>query len=124
MIEPNESIGRSSIATALHWVETLLVAQLASCVAILAVASLGLLMLTGRLPLRRAATVIIGCFILFSASLLGQALVALTGDASQPRRTALDSEPSYTPSVPKPASPDPYAGASVPTQRTQDLPSH
>ena len=87
----------------------------------IAVASVGYLMLTGRIDVRRAVQVVFGCFILFGASSIAQGIMAgANGIAGQQPST----EPiAYGPSLPsaypqKPAKPfDSYAGAAVPTQQ-------
>jgi len=45
-----------------------LLGTVATVIAVIAVASVGLLMLTGRMNWRYGATVILGCFILFGAA--------------------------------------------------------
>jgi hypothetical protein len=50
------------------WLEGTLLGTIATIVAVISVASIGFMALTGRVGLRRAATVILGCFILFGAS--------------------------------------------------------
>ncbi|MFK0300649.1 TrbC/VirB2 family protein [Brevundimonas sp. NPDC090276] len=104
-----------------QWVQELLLGPVATSIAVIAVASLGLLMLSGRMNIRRAATVIVGCFILFGAASIAQGLhgvsLAFTGKAPRPQSIlaplppsidALSSQPKQTDG---PA--DPYAGASV-----------
>lgn len=86
-------------------------------VAIVAVASIGFLMFTGRTDLRRAARVIIGCFILFGATTIANAVVGVLHPAPPPP-TASEPPLAYTPAVPRPTSTDPFPGASIPDQRT------
>lgn len=108
------------LLAAARWIEALLLGPLATSVAVIAIAAVGLLMLTGRVNVRRGLTVIVGCFILFGAGTIAQGLrggVALaTGDATDPAPsppqsdlpTALaDFEVGPTPSA------DPYAGAAL-----------
>jgi len=109
----------SSPLDALEWVKSVLLGPAATTIAILAVASVGFLMLTGRTDLRRAARVIIGCFILFSASAIASGIVGTLQPPPPPPHVA--EPPAYVPSVPKPTSTDPFPGASIPTQRTQDV---
>ena len=45
---------------------------MATSIAVIAVASIGLLMLSGRVRMRRGATVILGCFILFGVATIAQ----------------------------------------------------
>jgi type IV secretion system protein VirB2 len=60
--------GSGPIVGALHWLQGTLLGTVATVVAIIAVASVGFLMLTGRMNWRYGATVILGCFILFGAA--------------------------------------------------------
>src|SRR3546814_20784978 len=57
--------GSSVIASGVAWVEGAALGSVATAIAIIAVAAIGLLMLSGRLDLRRGITVIFGCFLLF-----------------------------------------------------------
>lgn len=60
--------GSGAIVGAVHWIEGTLLGTVATVAAIVAVAIVGLLMLTGRMNWRYGATVILGCFILFGAA--------------------------------------------------------
>ena len=60
--------GSGVIVSAVRWLEGTLLGTVATVVAVIAVASVGFLMLTGRINWRYGATVIIGCFILFGAA--------------------------------------------------------
>jgi type IV secretion system protein VirB2 len=60
--------GSGVIVSALRWLQGTLLGTIATVVAVIAVASVGFLMLTGRINWRYGATVIIGCFILFGAA--------------------------------------------------------
>ena len=60
--------GSGPIVGAVHWLEGTLLGTIATVVAVIAVASVGFLMLTGRINWRYGATVILGCFILFGAA--------------------------------------------------------
>jgi type IV secretion system protein VirB2 len=60
--------GSGAIVSAVRWIEGTLLGTIATVVAVIAVACVGLLMLTGRINWRYGATVIIGCFILFGAA--------------------------------------------------------
>ena len=59
--------GSGPIVAALAWLQGTLLGNAATAVAVMAVAAVGFMMLTGRLNWRFGATVIIGCFILFGA---------------------------------------------------------
>ena len=60
--------GSGPIVSALSWLQGTLLGNVATSVAVIAVAMVGFMMLTGRLNWRVGATVIIGCFILFGAA--------------------------------------------------------
>ena len=60
--------GSGPIVGAVHWLQGTLLGTVATVVAVIAVASVGFLMLTGRINWRYGATVILGCFILFGAA--------------------------------------------------------
>lgn len=59
--------GSGPIVAALSWLQSTLLGNVATAVAVMAVAAVGFMMLTGRMNWRFGATVIIGCFILFGA---------------------------------------------------------
>ena len=60
--------GSGPIVAALSWLQGTLLGNVATAVAVMAVAAVGFMMLTGRLNWRFGATVIIGVFILFGAA--------------------------------------------------------
>lgn len=60
--------GSGPILAAVQWIQGTLLGNVATSVAVIAVAVVGLLMLTGRMNWRHGVTVIIGCFILFGAA--------------------------------------------------------
>jgi type IV secretion system protein VirB2 len=60
--------GSGVIVSAVQWLQGTLLGTIATVVAVIAVASVGFLMLTGRINWRYGATVIVGCFILFGAA--------------------------------------------------------
>ena len=60
--------GSGPIVNALGWLQNTMLGSVATAVAVMAVAAVGFLMLTGRMNWRFGATVIIGCFILFGAA--------------------------------------------------------
>jgi type IV secretory pathway VirB2 component (pilin) len=59
--------GSGPIVAALGWLQGTLLGNVATAVAVMAVAAVGFMMLTGRINWRFGATVIIGTFILFGA---------------------------------------------------------
>jgi type IV secretion system protein VirB2 len=60
--------GSGPIVNALSWMQGTLLGNVATAVAVMAVAAVGFMMLTGRMNWRFGATVIIGCFVLFGAA--------------------------------------------------------
>lgn len=60
--------GSGPIVGAINWIQATLLGTVATVVAVIAVAVVGLMMLTGRMNWRYGATVILGCFILFGAA--------------------------------------------------------
>lgn len=60
--------GSGVLVSAVRWLQGTLLGTVATVVAVIAVASVGFLMLTGRINWRYGATVILGCFILFGAA--------------------------------------------------------
>lgn len=60
--------GAGPVINAVGWLQGTLLGTVATVVAIIAVAVVGFMMLTGRMNWRYGATVIIGCFIVFGAS--------------------------------------------------------
>lgn len=74
--------GSGPVIAALAWLQGTLLGNVATSVAVIAVAMVGFMMLTGRLNWRFGATVIVGCFILFgSAAIVSgiQSTAAVTG---------------------------------------------
>lgn len=60
--------GSGVLVNAVNWLQGTLLGTFATVVAVIAVASVGFMMLTGRIDWRRGAVVILGCFILFGAA--------------------------------------------------------
>ena len=60
--------GSGVIVNAMQWMQGTLLGTVATVVAVIAIASVGLLMLTGRINWRHGGVVILGCFILFGAA--------------------------------------------------------
>jgi type IV secretion system protein VirB2 len=71
--------GSGPIVAALSWVQGTLLGNVATTVAVIAVAMVGFLMLTGRINWRIGATVILGCFILFGAATIVAGIRAAAG---------------------------------------------
>lgn len=60
--------GSGVLVSAVRWLEGTLLGTIATVVAVIAVATVGFMMLIGRINWRYGATVILGCFILFGAA--------------------------------------------------------
>lgn len=60
--------GSGAIVGAVQWVQGTLMGTVATTIAVIAVAFVGMMMLTGRMNWRHGAAVIVGCFILFGAA--------------------------------------------------------
>lgn len=71
--------GSGPIVSALRWVQGTLLGNVATTVAVIAVAMVGFMMLTGRINWRVGATVILGCFILFGATTIVAGIQSAAG---------------------------------------------
>ncbi len=60
--------GSGPILGALYWIQGTLLGNVATAAAVIAVAIVGFLMLTGRVNWRHGVTVIVGCFIIFGSA--------------------------------------------------------
>lgn len=60
--------GSGPIVNALNWMQGTLLGNVATTAAVIAVAVVGMMMLTGRMNWRFGTTVIVGCFVLFGAT--------------------------------------------------------
>jgi len=60
--------GSGVLVNAATWMQDTLMGTVATTAAVIAVAAVGFLMLTGRMDWRRGAIVIVGCFVLFGAA--------------------------------------------------------
>ena len=73
--------GSGPIVAALGWLRDTLLGNVATAVAVIAVAMVGFMMLTGRMNWRFGATVILGCFILFGAASIVAGIQSTAGMA-------------------------------------------
>jgi len=64
----NDPAGSGPVVGALQWLQGTLLGTVATVAAVIAVAAVGFMMLTGRMNWRYGAVVILGCFILFGAA--------------------------------------------------------
>lgn len=101
----------SALIGAVSWIEQLLLGSLATLIAVLMFALIGLTMLQGRISFRQALQVVLGCFVLFGAPALASGIV--TNFSSTPSISG--DAPSMDLQLPKRFPEfDPYAGAAVP----------
>ena len=104
---------RSPIEGSTSWVSAVMFGELAIGLCVIAVALLGMLMLSGRMHLRRGIRVVLGCFIVLGAPVMALGLQQIVAPednvlivdvvASEPAPVRPDLAPA----------PDPYAGASL-----------
>jgi type IV secretory pathway VirB2 component (pilin) len=113
LLDPSSS---SPLFAAAQWFELLFSGSLAAALATIAVAAMGLLMLAGRVDIRRGALTLLGCFILFGASAIASGLRVMSGNNVAPASLTTTAPPSFPPSANSgQTSPyDPYSGAAVP----------
>jgi len=108
--------GPSSLVLAVQWIQGTLLGTIATATAVIMVASIGLMMLTGRVDIRRGVSIIFGCFVLFGAPSIGLGIMSAVGSADV-GYGAIPHEAKASPltaSTPFTAGPDdPYAGSYV-----------
>ena len=71
--------GSSPLLAALNWVQGTLLGNLATTAAVIAVAIIGYLMLTGRFEWRRGLVVLVGIFVIFGAVTIVAGIRSLAG---------------------------------------------
>lgn len=71
--------GSGPIVAALDWMQGSLLGNVATTAAVIAVAAVGFMMLTGRMNWRYGITVVVGCFILFGATSIVAGIRAAAG---------------------------------------------
>lgn len=64
----SDPAGSGVLVSAVSWLQGTLMGTVATVAAVIAVATVGFMMLTGRINWRYGVTVILGCFILFGAA--------------------------------------------------------
>lgn len=110
-----EAGGGTPMVESARWIEGLVLGEIALVVCIIAVALIGALMLTGRLPLREGARVVVGCFVLMGAPVIAVGFVGggngVVKSSALPPLVTVPIERSRS-DLP-PAGFDPYAGASL-----------
>src|SRR3954471_5239830 len=71
--------GSSPLVAAMEWIQGTLLGNVATAAAVIAVAVVGFMMLTGRIEWRRGLTVVSGCFIIFGAVAIVSGIRSLAG---------------------------------------------
>ena len=71
--------GSSPLLAALNWVQGTLLGNVATSAAVIAIAVVGFLMLTGRIEWRRGIVVVVGAFIIFGAVTIVAGIRSLAG---------------------------------------------
>ena len=109
----------NAFAAMLSWLEATLLGSFATAVAVIMVASIGLLLFLGRIPTRRAIETLFGCFIVFGASAIASGIMrSFHGSAGEPEVLATLPPPNIETAGPARTTPyDPYAGAALPPRR-------
>lgn len=74
--------GSGPILAAVEWLQGTLLGNLATAAAVIAVAFVGFMMLTGRMNWKYGVTVIFGCFILFGAASIVSGIQTAAGAAN------------------------------------------
>lgn len=72
------STHQGSLARSIDWLVGLVSGQMATALAVLAVAFLGFQMLAGFVPMRRVVQTVLGCFVLFGAPLIARSIMETT----------------------------------------------
>jgi type IV secretion system protein VirB2 len=75
----SDPAGSQPISNAVNWVQGTLLGNVATAAAVIAVAMVGFMMLSGRLRWKTGATVILGCFVLFGATTIVAGIRAAAG---------------------------------------------
>jgi len=76
---PQDPQGSGPIIAAMDWLQGSLLGNVATTAAVIAVAAVGFMMLTGRLNWRYGITVVVGCFVLFGATSIVAGIRAAAG---------------------------------------------
>lgn len=110
-----EPSGPPVLARSSAWVEGVLLGEGAIALCSIAVALVGVLMLSGRLPVLGSARVVLGCFVLLGAPLLaGEFLDATGASTAEPMAVEVIERSGQAPRQElAPQDHDPYSGASL-----------
>jgi type IV secretory pathway VirB2 component (pilin) len=117
-LKPDIGVVNSAIA----WIEGVMLGSVATAVGVLVVAGIGFAALSARVDMRRAAHVVLGCFIVFGASRIASGIQSIAGPPDEtPAPPAVVRAPPLTPPASAANSPvdagyERYARAAVPTK--------
>lgn len=90
----------NAFAAAVAWLQGTLLGTIATTGAVIAVAWVGFLMLTGRVDVRRAVQAVLGCFIIFGASTIANGIFGAAPGIGT--NSDLAQAPSPPPTLPTP----------------------
>lgn len=71
------NIPGASITSATGWISNALLGSFATSITVIAIATMGLLLLLGLIDIRRAARLVVGCFIILGASAIAQGILGV-----------------------------------------------
>lgn len=107
----------SVIGSAMEWCLSLVSGPLVTAIATVAVAGIGFALLAGRLPMRRAVTVVVGIFLMAGAGSATHTVQIVTSEQESSTAPLPSTPRPVYGNTPSPNAFDPYAGASVQTSR-------
>jgi hypothetical protein len=114
------SYGTNVFVAAVQWLEGTLLGTVATGVAVIGVAGVGFLLISGHIDVRRAGQVIFGCFILFGATTIASGIVRVVPPNGAPPEVGNVPPPILNVHTTAKAWPDmpydPYAGAALPAR--------
>jgi type IV secretion system protein VirB2 len=109
-----EASGGMPMMESAHWIEGVMLGDIALGLCVISVAFIGALMLMGRVPLREGMRVVLGSFVLLGAPVIAAGLLEIGANSSQMPLSGL---PTLGQAAPRPELPqttyNPYAQASV-----------
>ena len=76
LADPN---GSNAVVAAVQWLQGTVLGTAATSLAVVSVAAVGLMMLSGRIDVRRGATVVVGCFVIFGAASIAGGIQSAVG---------------------------------------------
>jgi type IV secretory pathway VirB2 component (pilin) len=113
------SVKVGALATAAAWVQAALTGTIAVSIAVIAIAFVGVAMMSGRIDMRRAVITVIGCFVVFGAPSIAAGILEATspaGNNAPDIASVVMEESAPLPQIASQPAYDPYAGAAMPVQ--------